>query len=104
MNLVLLHFDDRDYEIAQTDEDWHPQRSVPVVWDDENDRPDITKTLEELYACSPSTWDNSRCKGGGIVAYLRPDRLELSVTHANPYTSIAARFVAARFWEVMETT
>jgi len=49
MKLLLLYFGDRDYEIAEADDDWHAQRSVPVFWDDENDRPDVAKTLEQLY-------------------------------------------------------
>ena len=96
MNLVLLHFGDRDYEIAEADEDWHLQRSVPVVWDDEEDESDIPSTLGQLRSSQELSKRVLRSKGKE-VAYIEKRKKggKLELVEGYPHVLIACEFFQA---------
>ena len=92
MRLLLLHFGDIDYELAEADQNWRPLRSVPVVWDDKNDHPNVTQTLELL--SNSDSLDHSR-REGKVVA-----RLGEQDGYAHP----AHLLIAADFWAAIITS
>ena len=97
MNLVLLHFGDRDYEIAEADEDWHLQRSVPVVWDDEEDESDIPSTLGRLRSSQGLSKRVLRSKGDEVVACIEKNKKgsHLELVEGYPHVVIACEFFQA---------
>jgi len=101
MNLVLLHFGDRDYEIAEADDDWHLQRSVPVVWGyeeyEEDDYPYIGTTLSRLRSSQELSKRVLRSKGDEVVACIEKNKKggHLELVEGYPHVLIACEFFQA---------
>ena len=98
MRFLLLCFGDRDYELAEADQNWRPLRSVPVVWGyEEDDYPYIGTTLSQLRSSRGLSKRVLHPQKGEVVAYIEKKEKgsKLELVEGYPHVLIACEFFQA---------
>jgi len=93
MKLLLLS-KGNEYEIALANDHWKAVKSVPVDWQD--GEPETFRTLGKLYLAKGLDSIGRVSKGGEIVAFIQPDRIEIIGNE------ILGGEIALDFWKALQ--